>query len=254
MPAPSDADVARMERALGWRPTRFRPATGGRGASDTAARWIVGNGSRSAFIKIGATDLTAGWTRAEHRNYAALEGWFLPQVLGFDDDGVRPALALEDLSRAAWAPPWTKPRIAAVLEAFAAISQTDPPVHLVGRTIDWGPTWRIVAEDPAPFLALRLCSTVWLDRNLPVLIAAADAAPIAGDALVHLDVRSDNLCFRDGRAVIIDWNHAGVGNPDLDVAGWLPSLQAEGGPPPEEILAHAPELAAWLAGYFCSHA
>jgi hypothetical protein len=247
-------DVDRMERALGWRPIRFRPAAQNRGTSDTAARWIVANGERSAFVKIGATDLTAGWTRAEHRNYAALDGWFLPRVLGFDDDGMRPVLALEDLSRASWPPPWTKPRITGVLEALAAIRRTDPPAHLLGGVVDLGPTWRLLAEDPAPFLALRLCSVAWLDRNLPALMAASDAAPLHGNALLHLDVRSDNLCFRAGRAIIIDWNHATVGNPDIDIAGWLPSLQAEGGPPPEEILPHAPELAAWLAGYFCSHA
>ena len=48
-----------MERALGWRPTRFRRASDDRGTSDTAARWIVANVAKSAFVKIGATDLTA---------------------------------------------------------------------------------------------------------------------------------------------------------------------------------------------------
>jgi hypothetical protein len=243
-----------MERALGWRPTQFRRAAEGRGTSNTAARWIVANDRESAFVKIGATDLTAEWTRAEHRNYGSLEGWFLPRVLGFDDDGVRPALALEDLSQAIWPPPWTDLRVAAVLEALAAISHTTPPEHLLGQAFDWGANWRDVGENPMPFLELGLCSRSWLEANLPTLIAAADDAPIAGSSLVHLDVRSDNLCFRDGRAVLIDWNHAGVANADLDIAGWLPSLHAEGGPPPERVLPSAPELAAWIAGYFCSHA
>jgi hypothetical protein len=69
-----------------------------------------------------------------------------------------------------------------------------------------------------------------------------------------MDVRSDNLCIRAGRAVILDWNHALVANPELDVAFWLPSLHAEGGPRPEAILPDAPELAAWTAGFFCSRA
>jgi hypothetical protein len=54
---------------------------------------------------------------------------------------------------------------------------------------------------------------------------------LAGDALVHVDVRSDNVCFRDGHALIVDWVAAGIANPDLDVAAWLPSLAAEGGRP-----------------------
>jgi aminoglycoside phosphotransferase (APT) family kinase protein len=72
--------------------------------------------------------------------------------------------------------------------------------------------------------------------------------------LLHLDTRSDNLCFRDGRALIIDWDGPMVGNPDVDIAFWLPSLAAEGGPQPEAILPAAPELAAWTAGYFCARA
>jgi Phosphotransferase enzyme family len=243
-----------MERALGWRPTRFRRAAESRGASETAARWIVADDAHSAFVKIGATERTAGWTRMEHRNYAAISGWFLPRVLGFDDDGARPALALEDLSREVWPPPWTNERIGAVLEALAAIARTPPPAHLLGLEIQWDASWRGVERNPGAFLALGLCSPAWLERNLPALIAAADHAPLSGTSMIHLDVRSDNLCFRDGRAVLIDWNHAGVGNADLDVAFWLPSLQAEGGPPPEEILQQAPGLAAFVAGFFCNHA
>ena len=244
-----------MERALGWRPTRFRRAAAGRGESDTAARWIVANDGASAFVKIGATELTAEWTRTEHRNYRSLEGWFLPRVLGFDDDGERPALALEDLSEAIWPPPWTDRQVGAVLDALAAVRQTTPPEHLLGISVDdFGTSWRDVGRNPTSFLKLGLCSGSWLEANLPTLIAAVDAAPLAGDALVHLDIRSDNLCFRGGRAVLIDWNHACIANADLDIAGWLPSLHAEGGPPPELILPSAPELAAWIAGYFCSHA
>lgn len=243
-----------MEGALGWRPTRFRRAAEGRGTSDTAARWIVSNDVASAFVKIGSTERTAAWIRAEHRNYAALHGSYLPRVLGFDDDGRRPALAIEDLSDATWPPPWTAEGVASVLATLEAIRATPPPASLHGHEIDWGSNWQQVREDPAPFLRLGLCSAAWLQSSLPTLIAAADGAPIAGESLVHLDVRSDNICFRDGLAVLIDWNHAAVANADLDLAAWLPSLHAEGGPPPEATLPAAPELAAWVAGFFCSRA
>ena len=256
---PPAADVDRMERALGWRPVSCRPATADRGATEAAARWIVADGDRtgggrSAFVKIGATALTADWFRAEWRNYQALRGWFLPKVLGFDDDGERPALALEDLSAADWPPPWTDERVAAVLDALAAIRDTRPPDHLHRRALDSGADWQGIAADPGRFLSLGLCSADWLTAALPSLIAAASSAPLAGDALVHLDIRSDNLCFRAGRAIVIDWNHAQLGNPELDVAFWLPSLHAEGGPPPQSILPHAPALAAWVAGFFCAGA
>ena len=36
--------------------------------------------------------------------------------------------------------------------------------------------------------------------------------------------------------MLVDWNNACVGNALLDTASWLPSLEAEGGPAPEDIL------------------
>jgi hypothetical protein len=54
--------------------------------------------------------------------------------------------------------------------------------------------------------------------------------------------------------VILDWNHACRANPEFDLAFWLPSLHAEGGPPPEEVLPDAPGLAALVAGFFCARA
>lgn len=251
---PPPSDVTRMERALGWRPTRFRRAGEGRGASGTAARWIVGDGRVSAFVKVGATDLTAAWTRAEHRNYMALEGWFLPRVLGFDDDGVRPVLAVEDLSEADWPPPWSDGGVAAVLDALSAVSRTTVPEHLLDRAPELGGGWADVAGNPAAFLGLGLCSPSWLDAHLGSLVAASADAPVSGTSLLHLDVRSDNLCLRGGRALLVDWNAAAVGNAALDVAFWLPSLSAEGGPAPEAILPSSPALAALVAGFFCSRA
>ena len=87
---------------------------------------------------------------------------------------------------------------------------------------------------------------------LPSLIEASRSAPLDGDELVHLDVRSDNLCFRGSQAILVDWNHACVGNGDFDVAFWLPSLAAEGGPPPDEILPGAGALTAVVSGYFAA--
>lgn len=233
----------------------YRVAAAGPGASATAARWLVGDDAgRAAFVKIGATLVTAQWTRVEARTYGALRGWFLPAVLGFDDDGVRPALAIEDLASATWPPPWTPALVDAVVEALDAIHDTPPPAHLEAIAGDDGRDWRAIAPHPAPFLSTGLCDAAWLAAALPRLIDAAVAAPLAGDALLHLDIRGDNLCVRDGRAVVIDWNHATRGNADLDIAFWLPSLASEGGPPPETLLPDAPELAAWTAGFFCARA
>lgn len=251
---PPDDDLDRIERALAWRPNAFRRAGAGRGVGETSARWIVSDGRRSAFVKVGAKELTARWIRDEHRNYGAIHGWFMPTALCFDDDGARPVLAIEDLSDSTWPPPWSHANVDAVLEALAAIRSTTPPAYLRGRAMDWGSNWPDVGDDSAEFLGLCLCSAVWLERALPALIDATANAPLVGESLTHFDIRSDNLCIRDARAVVIDWNHASVGNAELDLAAWLPSLHAEGGPAPETILPDAPELAAWVAGFFCSRA
>ncbi|MGH3031166.1 MAG: hypothetical protein ACRDNE_10445 [Gaiellaceae bacterium] len=38
------------------------------------------------------------------------------------------------------------------------------------------------------------------------------------------------------------------------MAAWLPSLEAEGGPPPEALLPEAPEAAAFMSGFFAARA
>jgi aminoglycoside phosphotransferase (APT) family kinase protein len=52
--------------------------------------------------------------------------------------------------------------------------------------------------------------------------------------------------------VLLDWNHARLGNPAFDVAFWLPSLVLEGGPGPEEF--GVDELAVFVAGFFAARA
>ena len=95
----------------------------------------------------------------------------------------------------------------------------------------------------------------WIEAHLATLTDAAHSAVIEGDALLHMDVRSDNLCLRKGRALLVDWNFACTGNPRFDLAAWLPSLHAEGGPAPEEVVPPAEDMAAFasvLAGYFAA--
>ena len=156
-------------------------------------------------------------------------------------------------------PPWPAGAVDAVLATLGEVAATPPPAGLPRLEDVWDEPRGSsgVRDDPAPFLSLGLCSARWLHAALPTLIGAESAAPLAGDALVHCDVRSDNVCLRAGRALLVDWNLAVVGNPAADVAFWLPSLSAEGGAQPEEVapgLTSAAELAALIAGYFAVRA
>jgi hypothetical protein len=258
MDGPALDDVARVAAAVKAEPVDWRPAT--RGGQTAAARWLLtlpdGSG---AFVKIGATLDSAAWIRDEHLVYAQLRGRpFLPRMIGWHDDGERPVLAIEDLSDGRWPPPWDRPGVDAVRSCLDEVHATPPPADLptvAQHGLEFHGTWGVVAADPAPLLSLGLCDGEWLAAALPVLDDAARRASIEGDALLHMDVRSDNLCLRAGRALLIDWNWACRGDALFELASWLPSLEAEGGPSPEEILpGPAPELAALLAGYFCSHA
>lgn len=250
---PSPELIDRVARLMGARPVEWTHMQRG---YTPAGRWVVRfETGHTAFAKVGTTPDTSAWLRAEYGVYSRITGDFLPALLGWED-GDAPILLLEDLSRAVWPPPWSRERVDQVVAALAAIAATSPPPDLPLLTASRGRlvSWDQVAEDPAPFLSLGLCSRSWLETALPSLLAAEAAAVLDGDSLVHLDVRSDNLCFVGDRAVLVDWNQACRGNAKVDVAGWLPSLAAEGGPAPLTIMADEPELAALMCGYFAARA
>ena len=243
----------RIERAVGARPVSYTPRPGGYSTADRYSVRLADG--RNVFVKSAEAENLAGWLRREYEVYAAVEGDFIPRLLGWDDDGIRPVLVLEDLSEADWTPSWTAARVAAVLEALEEVAAVAPPPGTPAVREShadlWG-RWQKVADDPEPFLSSGLRDSAWLERTLPSIIDAADSAPVDGDAFCHLDVRSDNMCFRDGRAVLVDWNWASLANPKVDVVAWAPSLTREGGPPPWEVLPDAGELIAFVAGVWAA--
>jgi hypothetical protein len=210
---------------------------------------------RSVFVKAGAEEVTSRFLREEIGFYRCVRAPFLPVFHGADDRDP-PILVLEDLNGCFSAPPWSDEHIAAVVALLDELRSTAPPPELGSAEryrADWADRWDKVAADPEPFLALGICSRRWLIEALPALTAAAKAAPLGGDVLVHVDIRSDNLAFVDGRAKLVDWNFASAGHPKLDLACWLPSLHAEGGPPPEALMPEGgAELAALLAGVWAA--
>jgi hypothetical protein len=239
---------------MGSSPAGWRRVTGG---YTPAERWVVRFADgRSAFAKVGASDFTNDWLRDEHRAYELLRGDFMPRLCGWDDDGEAPVLLLEDLSAAHWPPPWEEGQVRRTLEALDAVRRTGPVQGLPALDRWWHGVggWKQVGEESESFLALGLCSREWLEPALPVLAAAADRAELEGDDLLHFDLRSDNVCFAEDRTVLVDWNHACVGNGALDVVGWIPSLLYEWGPKANTIAPDEPELAALVAGYFAHHA
>jgi hypothetical protein len=241
--------VLRAERVLGLEADSWTPVAS-RGWSRNEHWTIVCSDGTRAFLKVASIEPGPQWVRDEVHVYEYIEGAFMPRFLGWED-GEEPLLVLEDVSAGArFPPPWEAGDVDAVLAALqetaaAEVTGELPPLGSLAG-------WHDVARDPAPFLSLGLVTRGWLDAALSALLDASDPTLVAGDSVVHCDVRSDNLCLSNGRAVLFDWNHARIGNPAFDVAFWLPSLKLEGGPDPQEI--GVDELAALVAGFFAAHA
>jgi len=248
--------TARIEKLIGAQVTSCTPVAGGyTPATRLLCRTAAGG---TFFAKAGATPLTAHFLRREIHVYNTIRGPFLPQLLAWEDHPAEPLLLIEDLSAHTWPPPWNEQRVDAVraqiaamhaTTAFAAPLETYAEVHGTEHT-----GWRTVAEDPAPFLSLGMADGAWLEASLPLLVAAEARCSTEGESLTHGDLRSDNLCLSPRGAVFVDWNHACRSNPTLDLGFWLPSLAWEGGPPPEALLPDAPEVAAWVSGFFAARA
>jgi len=249
------ASTARIERVLGQHVVSAHRPTGG---YTPVGRWVLrlGDGT-SVFAKSGrdinASSL-ASWLRVEHRAYTALRASFIPKFIGWDDDGVQPILLLEDLSMARWPPPWSAVELDTLWATLDAMREIEPPSwardieesereHLSG--------WERVSSEDRQFLSLGLTTRAWLDTALPTLVSASGGARLSGTSLVHFDLRSDNICFADGQMKIVDWNHIGRGNPDIDRVSILLSLHHEGGP---EIVPDSHGLAALMSGYFGAQA
>jgi hypothetical protein len=246
---------AELERTLGAAPVRWEPvASGGYGRNSAHWRVALADG-RSAFVKQALDDDAADWLRDEQRLYGHVRGSFLAELRGWHEDG-ETLLAIEDLTHAHWPPPWPDGGIDAVLAALEEVHRTPPPPGLrrLADLRDWLDGWPAVLADPEPLLATGLCSGAWLESALPVLAKATASCELDGASLVHLDVRSDNLCFAGDRVILVDWNLAAVGNPLIDAVAWLPSRHLEGGPEPWGVVADSGGLAALMAGFFASRA
>ena len=144
-----------------------------------------------------------------------------PRLLGSHDDGDWVVLVLSDVEGRHPRLPWEPPELEAVRDALgrvAAAPVTDELRGLGATGTGFGDDfagWHRLRADPSPTL------DDWARRHLDRLTEAADGAEaaLAGDRLVHGDVRADNLLVRpDSSVVVVDWPWATRG------AGWFDRL------------------------------
>ncbi len=242
----------RISKLIGKPIESYRCVQGG---YTPALRLLCKTANASFFVKVGATQLTSKFIRREISVYNRVSGAFMPKLIAYDDSENEPVLIIEDLSAYDWTPSWDERKIKLALAQIEAMHQTTAQIEPYAEILPAREhNWQEVAADPKPFLSLGIANAEWLTAALPILIANEERCTSRGDALCHWDLRSDNMCFTESRAIFVDWNLACLSNPKLDLGFWLPSLEYEGGPKPETILPKEPEIAAWVSGFFASRA
>lgn len=244
--------ISRIEKLVGAKVASYRRVEGG---YTPALRLLCKTANAGFFVKIGVTPGTSENLNREIRIYNCLSADFMPQLVAWENRESEPILIIEDLSMHHWAPPWNERQIELTLAQINVLHNTTAAVesYREAHGIQYG-HWKTVAEDPKPLLSLKIVHAQWLESALPVLIRYEENCPTAGDSLTHWDLRSDNICITESVAKFVDWNGACLSNPKLDLGCWLPSLAYEAGLKPEKILPDAPEVAAWVSGYFASRA
>ena len=205
----------------------------------------------TAFVKTPTNDVTRRMLVAEIAAYEAIGPQrFCPRVL----DASPERLVLEDLRHGHWPPPWRDGDIERVLETMKLVAATKVP-SLPTFGARWGDAvdmWTHVDVDAVAALGFDRADVEALTK---AGLGIEATASFAGEALVHLDLRSDNMCLLEGRVALVDWNNACRGQEGFDVAGWAPSLALEGGPKPWELLPDpALHHVAFLTGYFARNA
>ncbi len=216
-----------------------------------AARLRTADGRR-VFVKavgLEANALTPAAHRREAEVAAALpEEAPVPRLLWSHDEGEGGwvVLLFEDVEGRNPTLPWRDEELGRTLDALNDLAQLLTPSPLpaggvVGHASEWevvgGRHWRRLMEERPTGL------DGWSERNLSALAdleARAPAAASAGDTLLHLDLRADNLLLTEERVLVVDWPHARVGASWVDAAFFAPSVAMQGGPQPEEILSHLP--------------
>jgi hypothetical protein len=214
-------------------------------------RATLADGS-TAFVKTPTNDVTRWMLRNEITAYEAIgPQTFCPRVL----DASPERIVLEDLSHAHWPPPWRPGDLDLVLATLRSVAATSVPALPSFEERQTGNVrqWALVDVDAVTALGF--------DRGL--VAACADAgraidatASYDGDCLLHMDLRSDNLCvLDDGRVVFVDWNGACRGEAGIDETAWAPSLTLEVGTPPWELVPDAAaHHVAFITGYFAQRA
>lgn len=237
-----DAVRASVESALGTTVVTAVSHPGGF-SPGLAARLTLADGRRVFAKAVGLERNPA--SPAMHRREAEIAAQLpdtapAPKLLWSCDDGDWVALVFEDVEGRNPILPWRPDEWQRVHDAMVDLADalTPSPLDIASVSEVGLVGWRNLAAGDE--LAARL--DPWSRANLGRLVELEEAWPAAaaGDTLLHVDIRADNVLLTPDRVVFVDWPHAAVGARWVDLLLMLPSVAMQGGPAPAEVWESSP--------------
>lgn len=173
----------------------------------------------------------------------------VPKLLGSLDEDGWVVLVFEEIDGRNPGPEWDPEELRRIVDAIGELSELLTP-----SPIDVPPA----AEQLAEFTGWRALAKAyadgeddlgWLDpwavARLDRLVAIEESvvALCAGDTLVNLDMRADNILITPDRVYFVDWPWAARGAAWLDMALFVPNVWMYGGPELARVVTAHPLLA-----------
>lgn len=209
---------AEIEKRLGSRVVETSSRGGGY-MPGLASAVTCQDGSRH-FLKAAsakAQRASAAAYREEAVKHKKLAGWIPSPKMRWSIDGDWVVLCFEYAEGRPPERPWTSADLSAVSDALVLAAESLTPAPGLG--------WASFAEEHGDMPALWESIPERPHAEEAAALAAGFAEHTAGDTLLHLDVRDDNILIRpDGGVWLVDWNWPVLG------AAWLDSLQLLIGP------------------------
>lgn len=258
-PEAGDAPAAFSGSRLGWRdlPRHVRERISSHAGAQVVAEVVATSGFSPGFA--GVLELADGHqvfvkavspaqnphspelARAEIRAAAAIpSSVHAPRLLWSSDDGEWVLLGFEAVVGRSPELPWRPADLERSLAAVVELSTARPRAgHELPSMVDdvatsftgWQSFAALSGSERAEIAERAGGLGAWAASRLDELVAWEQAAPAAsaGDRLVHGDLRADNIILDPEHLWIVDWPHAAVGAPWLDLVCMLPSVAMQGG-------------------------
>jgi aminoglycoside phosphotransferase (APT) family kinase protein len=228
---------AEVERKLGAPVVSAVNQSGGF-SPGVAARARLADGRR-VFIKAVAPELNPdipNFHRSEARIVAAIpESASVPRLLFMVDTGDWVVLVFQDIEGVPPREPWRLTELGRVLDATVELAAALDPAPVSGPTLaqrlgkvfqGWHQLGASTWPDP------------WTRRHYARLaeLEAGWTAAAAGTALIHADLRADNVLLAADRVWFVDWAHGAVGAPWFDVVFMAGSVIMHNGRAGQDLL------------------